>query len=131
MRRTNLWLAVAACFVLGGLAASALAADTPTGTWKWTIEFGGQTREQAMKLKLDGDKLTGTVTGRDGQEAKIENAKFKDGEISFDVTRERDGQKFTIKYKGKQTGDAIKGKITVNFGGEEREFDWEPKRAKE
>jgi hypothetical protein len=47
------------------------------------------------------------------------------------VTRERDGQKFTIKYKGKQTGDMIKGKVTVNFGGEEREFDWEPKRVKE
>ena len=45
------------------------------------------------------------------------------------VTRERDGQKFTIKYSGKTSGDTLKGKMEVNFGGEDRSFDFEAKRA--
>lgn len=100
----------------------------PTGTWKWKVEFGGQEFEQTLKLKLEGGKLTGTLTGRDGQERKIEDGQSKDGEVSFNVTRERDGQKVTIKYKGKVSGDTIKGKTEFNFGGETRDRDWEAKR---
>src|SRR5207245_4027671 len=35
----------------------------PTGTWKWKVNFGGQESERVLKLKLDGDKLTGTISG--------------------------------------------------------------------
>jgi hypothetical protein len=127
---------VAAAIVLafGGLA---VADDkkqdkpNPTGTWKWSVNFGGQTREQTLKLKLDGDKLTGAVLVRNNQETAIEDATFKDGEISFKVTRERNGQKTTTKYTGKLTGDTIKGKIEGGGrggqGGQAR--DWEAKRA--
>ena len=103
----------------------------PTGTWKWSVTFNNQTREQTLKLKLDGDKLTGAVLVRNNQETAIEDATFKDGEISFKVTRERNGQKTTTKYTGKLTGDTIKGKIEGGGrggqGGQAR--DWEAKRA--
>ena len=127
-------LAAAAAFLaLFALVSTARAEDkpNPTGTWKWTVDFGGQTREVTLKLKLEGDKLTGTMVGRDNQETPIEDAKYnKDtGDVSFKVTRERDGQKFTIKYSGKVTGDTLKGKTEVNFGGEDRSFDFEAKRA--
>ena len=52
----------AAALVLAfvGLASMARAEDkaNPNGTWKWTVNFGGQDREFALKLKADGDKLT-------------------------------------------------------------------------
>ena len=60
------------------------------------------------------------------------DAKYKDGELSFSVTREgRDGQKMTSKYSGKLSGDTIKGKIEMpaRGGGEARTLDWEAKRA--
>jgi hypothetical protein len=102
----------------------------PTGTWKWSFTTqDGQTRESTLKLKLDDGKLTGTVTGRDGQETAIEGANFKDGEITFQVTRERDGQKFTIKYKGKVTGDDLAGAISFEAGGETRTREFAAKRA--
>jgi hypothetical protein len=41
------------------------------------------------------------------------------------------GQQLNVKYKGKLSGDTIKGKITAEFGGEEIMFDWEAKRVKE
>jgi hypothetical protein len=36
-----------------------------------------------------------------------------------------------MKYSGQVEGDEIKGKISGTFGGEERSFDWNAKRAKE
>ena len=82
----------------------------PTGTWKWSVTFNDMKRDFTLKLKLDGDKLTGAMLGRNNQETAIEEASFKDGEVAFSVTRERNGQKFTTKYKGKVDGDTIKGK---------------------
>ena len=118
--------------LFAGFSGAAFAqAPDPTGTWKWTIEFGGQSREVTLKLKLDGGKLTGTMPGRDGQETKIEDAKYKDGEMSFAVTRERNGQKTTTKYKGKLEGDVIKGTQESDRNGQVRCREWEAKRVKE
>jgi hypothetical protein len=102
----------------------------PTGTWKWSVTFNNQTREMTLKLKLEGDKLSGTMLGRDNQETAIEDAKYKDGEVSFTVTRERNGQKFTIKYQGKVSGDTIKGKAEFQRDGQAQSRDWEAKREK-
>ncbi len=125
-------IAVAVLVVLVGVAAPSRAEDKkddPTGTWKWTVDFGGQTREQTLKLKLDGGKLTGALVGRNG-ETNIEDAKFKDGELSFKVVRERNGQKFTSKYQGKLSGDTIKGKIETERDGETQSREWSAKREK-
>jgi len=117
-----------------GLVSSVRAADekaNPTGTWKWSVTFNDQSREQTLKLKLEGDKLTGTMLGRDNQETPIEDAKFKDGEVSFKVVRERNNQKFTTKYSGKLSGDSIKGKSESERDGQTKSNDWEAKRVKE
>ena len=123
------FLALGVAFV--GLAGLAHAADKPdpTGTWKWSITFNDQTRDVTLKLKLDGDKLTGAMLGRDNQETKIDDATFKDGEVAFSVTRERNGQK-TTKYKGKLDGDAIKGTIEMTRDGNTTNRDWNAKREK-
>lgn len=100
----------------------------PTGTWKWSFTGqNGQTRETTLNLKLDGDKLTGTISGRGGETA-IEEAKIKGEEISFQVTREFQGNKVTMKYNGKISGDTIKGKTETQRDGEPRTRDWEAKR---
>ena len=102
-----------------------------TGTWQWTMTRpDGQTSERKLKLKQSGDKLTGVSIWND-TEVAIEDAKIKDGEVAFQVTRERDGNKFTVNYKGKVDGDSIKGKIEGTFNGEARSFDWDAKRVKE
>ena len=117
---------------LVGLVGFVHAADKPdpTGTWKWSITFNDQTRDVTLKLKLDGDKLTGAMLGRDNQETKIDDATFKDGEVAFSVTRERNGQKNTTKYKGKLDGDAIKGTIEMTRDGNTTNRDWNAKREK-
>ena len=102
----------------------------PTGTWTWSVKIGEQTREMTLKLKLDGEKLTGAMVGRDGQETKIEDAKYQKGTLSFTVVRERGGVKMTSKYTGRVSADAIKGKISVEREGQTQSRDWEAKRVK-
>ena len=121
--------ALALAFI--GLVSIARAEDkpNPTGTWKWTSTRGGQSREQTLKLKLEGDKLTGSMPGRDGAESQIEEGSFKDGTVSFKVTREFNGQKFSTKYKGKVSGDTIKGTSERERDGQTQTTDWEAKRS--
>lgn len=117
------------CVVTLGFVSVAQAADDPTGSWKWTTMRGDRAVETTLKLKLEGDKLTGAVSGRNNQETAIEEASYKDGEITFKVTRERNGQKFTSTYKGKVSGDTIKGTIELTRGDQNRSQPWEAKKA--
>ena len=119
--------AIAVAFVI--LVGSAQAAEDPTGTWKWTSSFGNNTIESTAKLKVEGDKLTGTYIGRNNTETPITNGTFKDNTVKFDVVREFNGNKFTIKYSGTVSGDTITGKTEFDRDGAQAR-DWEAKRQK-
>ena len=121
-------MAVALVFV--GLVGPVMAADNPTGTWKWTASLGGQDREQTLTLKLEGDKLTGSMPGRDNAVTQISDASFKDNKVSFSVTREFNGQKLTTKYNGTLSGDTITGKSERERDGQTTSTDWVAKRQK-
>ena len=103
----------------------------PSGTWKWNFtNQTGQIREIVLKLKLDGEKLTGTVSGQSG-DAAIKEGKLKGEEVSFQVTREFNGAQYTVKYVGKISGDTIKGTFTTEWMGQTRTRGWEAERLKE
>jgi hypothetical protein len=115
--------------VVLGVSKPAAAADA-TGTWKWTVEFNGNSMERTLKLKQEGEKLTGTITGRDNTEYPIEEGKVTDGNISFKLTREFNGNKIVFTYTGKLTEDTIKGDTKIERDGDSQTRDWEAKRAK-
>src|SRR6266550_7419530 len=130
---------IVTCTILA-LGAVAQAQDKkadPTGTWTWTTpgRNGGPDRKSTLKLKVEGDKVTGTLSapGRGGQSSDVEisEGKLKGDEISFAVTREVQGNKFTAKYNGKLSGDSIKGKIETERNGQTQSRDWEAKRETE
>jgi hypothetical protein len=131
MKRFATGAAVLALVALVGVVRAADDKPNLAGTWKWTQTFGGNTRDVTLKLKLDGEKLTGTISGRNNTDTAIEEATFKDGELSFSVTRDRNGQKVTTKYKGKLDGDTIKGKREFDRNGQAQSEDWEAKRSKD
>ena len=100
---------------------------------KWTAQVpgrDGQPQETTFTFKVEGDKLTGTVSGRQG-DTPIADGKITGDEISFTVTRER--QCATIKqlYKGKVAGDEIKFTRSVEGGqGNRPPAEFTAKRAK-
>ena len=129
---------VVTCAILAlGAVAQTQAQDKkvdPSGTWKWTRpgRNGGADQELSLKLKLDGDKVTGTLTQPQGgqtRDVEIKDAKLKGDEISFTTSVERGGNTTTSKYSGKISGDTLKGKIETDRNGQATSRDWEAKRA--
>jgi hypothetical protein len=126
--------------VLSLAVAEVRAADKITGTWSWSQQRRGggggdnadaPPRKTTLKLKADGEKLTGTLTqpmgGRGGQgggggaapaPVEISEGKVKGDEISFSVKREFNGNAFVTKYTGKVEGDKITGKIEMPARGD-------------
>lgn len=102
----------------------------PTGTWKWESGMGDRKRTNTLKLKMDGDKLTGAMVGRMDMEIKIEDATMKDGEITFTVTRMMMDNKIVTKYKLKLDGDTLKGTGEAEVGGQTRKQEIDAKREK-
>ena len=130
--KTVLILAVGALLTTNAIAQDAKI--DPNGKWSWTSEGrNGNTRTNTFTLKLVGEKLTGTVlSGRRQQEpteVAIEEAKIKGDEVSFQITREFNDNKFVTKYIGKIAGDTIKGKTTSERNGQVRENEFTAKRV--
>ena len=100
---------------------------------KWTAEVpgrGGQAQETTFTFKVEGDKLTGTMSGRQG-DTQIADGKVSGDEISFTVTRERQGATIKQLYKGKVAGDEIKFTRSVEGGqGDRPAAEFTAKRAK-
>jgi len=116
--------------VVFAIVASPALADDATGTWKWTSMFNNNTVESTLKLKQEGEKLTGVYVGRNNMESPIEEGTIKDNVVSFKIVREFNGNKFTMKYSGTLSGDTIKGKTSFDRDGQAQERDWEAKRQK-
>ena len=99
-----------------------------SGNWNTTLILGDGNRiEGTLKLKQDGDKLTGAAV-RNENESQIQDGKIAGDEITFKVIRDRDGRKVTAKYKGKITGDTVKGKVESDWSGDWQTLDWEGTR---
>jgi hypothetical protein len=105
-------------------------AASATGNWNTALILGDGNRiEGTLKLKQDGDKLTG-ATVRNDNETAIQDGKIAGDQVSFTVVREREGRKVTAKYKGKITGDSVKGTVESDWSGDWQTLDWEGTRAK-
>jgi hypothetical protein len=91
----------------------ALAADI---SGQWTATFNTQVGEQhyVYTFKVDGEKLTGTAKSDNGT-SEIQNGTVKGDDVSFVENLEYQGQKLTITYVGKVSGDEIH--FTRDVGG--------------
>jgi hypothetical protein len=118
------------CFVFAALTL-ALAAD-PSGKWVAQVPGReGQTNETTITLKAEGDKLTGTISGRQGDTA-ISDGKVSGDKISFNVVREMQGNTIKMVYTGTLSGDEIKFTRTFEGGqgGARPPVEFTAKRAK-
>jgi amidase len=90
--------------------ACTIAAADINGAWRIVItSFGEETASAKVDLKVDGDKLSGTLN-----ELKIEGT-FKDGDLNFTAVRPN-GQKFAT-FEGRANGSELSG--TARRGDDE------------
>jgi len=99
--------------LLLALAACIWAADV---TGKWVAQVPGRqgTVENTFTFKVDGTKLTGTLSTPMG-ESEISEGKVSGDEISFVIVRKFGENEMKILWKGKVSGDEIR--FTRQFEG--------------
>lgn len=117
-------------FVLALLVAVAASVQAADVTGKWTAQVpgrGGQTRETTFNFKAEGEKLTGTMSGMQGDQP-IADGKLKGDDISFTMTLNFQGNDVKMTYKGKLAGDEIK--FTRQREGSDQSTEFTAKRAK-
>jgi hypothetical protein len=94
------------------LSLTALAADL-TGNWSGQLtDPRGARHEIALNLKVEGEKVTGTMTGGPpaGAEEPIVNGKLQGDQLSFGVrVQGPDGNPVEFTYQGKVEGNHITG----------------------
>jgi hypothetical protein len=133
----NALLAIIAILILAGTGT----AEPPTtgrrsspdlGTWKWSVN---KTLVMTLRLKHEGDRLTGILIGNDGPEKEIQDGKYDDGKISFRVTSVVGKGEVTAEYAGVLAGTVINGGTRVYFGARPRTLPgympWQAKRVRE
>jgi len=135
--KTLIQLALGAVLALGFIG-STQAQDKKAdanGTWTWTTpgRNGGPDRKMSLKLKAEGDKVTGKLSaparGGEVRETEIKDGQIKGDEVSFKIVRQVNGNEMTTKYHGKISGDTLKGKVEFERNGESQSRDWEAKRG--
>jgi len=98
---------------------------------KWVAQVpgrNGQTREQTFNFKVEGSKLTGTVSGRQG-DTPISDGEINGDAISFSVSFNFGGNPVKLLYKGTAAADEIKFTRTRD-GSDQPPAEFTAKRAK-
>ncbi len=97
------------------ITAAAVAADV-AGKWTGQVPSRGQTTAATFVFKVDGGKLTGTMSGPQG-EVSLQEGKVSGDQISFSTA----GGNAKILFQGTVAGDQI-NMTRTREGGQAREF---------
>ncbi|HEY2155888.1 MAG TPA: hypothetical protein VGH33_09675 [Isosphaeraceae bacterium] len=133
--RTRIVAGFIALGFVAGFAGASRADDKKadaSGTWTWKFQRqNGEESTSTLKVKQEGEKLTGKLDAF-GSEVDVQEGKVdKDGNVSFQVVRDFGGNSVTIKYKGKLDGDMMKLHSEFERDGEVRKRDFDAKRQKD
>ena len=115
--------------VLFSIAPLALAQNAVDGNWtaEITTQRGAQTI--TLKLKAEGNKLTGSVAGGRGGEIPIEDGTIEGNNLKFKQKQQGRGGEIVLTYTGTLKGDEIAFKRMAE-GGQGQAQDFTAKRQK-
>jgi hypothetical protein len=97
-------------------AAAGMAAADVSGKWTGQVPARGEPATATFVFKVDGDKLTGTMTSPQGEVA-LQDGKVAGDKISFSTA----GRNAKILFAGTVSGSEIRMTRTRE-GGQSREF---------
>ena len=89
------------------------------GEWVSTIETQRGPATTTYVFRMDSDVLKGTMSGRMG-ETEIDEVTYEDGTITFNLTRNFQGNSVTLTYTAKIVDGAMQGTVSTPRG--DREF---------
>lgn len=107
------------------------AADAPKtspldGLWRWNFTNADSgVIQPTLRVKTEDDgKITGISRFRSGTSTPVTNLTFQGDQLSFEVVRERNGEKTVTRYHGTFKGDKITGQVVASTAGAEQSRDW-------
>ena len=106
-----------------GLTLSAFGDEMVAGTWKGTLETPNGAQENTFVLKVDGEKLTGSIASQMGT-IDITDGKVDGDKVSFAINTDFG----LINYSGAVKGDEMK--LTLSAGGGQFTLDFVAHRVK-
>jgi hypothetical protein len=111
----------------GGQKPDSKAVPNVSGNWTMTLEMSMGTANPGLVLKQDGEKITGSYTGRYGTFAI--DGSIKERTIVFTFTMNAEGETVPMTFTGEVAADGqtIKGKASL---GEMGEATWSAKKDK-
>ena len=111
--------AVLASMALLLLCGSTVVAADISGKWFAQVPLGHLLLEPTFTFKVDGAKLTGTMTYPLGDQVvrlEITEGKVNGDDVSFVVVNKEPKRETTSTYKGKVAGDKIEFTLEVQSG---------------
>ena len=110
--------------IAGILLTISLCAQAADLAGKWSGDVpgrGGATAPATFTIKVDGEKLTGSMTGAQG-ELPLQEGKVSGNQLSFSTTIDAGGNSIKILYKGTLSGDQLKMSREREGSGQALEF---------
>jgi hypothetical protein len=98
------------------------------GLWQLRLETPNGVIEPHITITKDDKGLHGAYVSPFG-ERDAKNVELKEGQLSWEISGERDGNSFKVVYRGKPQGDTIKGTNEFDFGGNTGTADFTGKRT--
>jgi hypothetical protein len=98
-------------------AVAAFAADI-SGNWTGTMQMGDNSMTISYAFKQDGEKLTGTVTGPQGEPMPLIDGRITGDKLSFSLMVDMGGSPAKFSTKGVIKGDEITLTTTMEGGDE-------------
>lgn len=111
--------------ILAGLSLFALAVDV-SGTWEMTAQTQRGDWNSEMKIQQDGEKITVTMEGFQGNEMKGEGT-LKENKVEWTVSISTQRGEFSITYTGTVEGDTMSGEAAM---GDMGSMEWTAKKKK-
>jgi hypothetical protein len=105
------------CLLAAGLPATPLAAADHdlNGAWKLVVEVGGQSREYALELKQEGEKVSGVLVSPRSGRYPFHGGAFRAGELEITVPRPRENatQRFKVTARLRADG-TLAGTLAID-----------------
>ncbi len=122
--RTRISIVVLAVWVASAVMLAQTPAPAPAktlniaGKWLMTLELSVGTANPTLDLKQDGEKITGTYTGRYG-ESQLKGT-LKGQALEFGFTMNAEGQDVTLSFTAQVAADgqSMKGAATIEGLGD-------------
>jgi len=111
--------------------ADAKPAPTVAGKWNVSIDMQGNVMNSGLEIKLDGKKVTGTISGPQGDLQPI-LGEFADGKLTFSLTVDGQNGPMQIGFAGalKENG-TLAGTMDFGAAGQGMQVNWTAERIKD